>query len=77
MGNFVFNSPPHRHLLRSGVLITCFDTRGLIAASLISATVGSSLGTFGNSMPGIPGAPVRNPELTSEILHDLGLAQKH
>ncbi len=77
MGNFVFNSPPYRHLLRSGVLITCFDTRGLIAASLIPATVGSPPGTFGNSMPGMPRAPVCNPELTSEILHDLGLAQKH
>lgn len=77
MGNFVFNSPPHRHLLRSGVLITCFDTRGLVAASLIPATVGSPPGTFDNSMPGMPSAPVCSPELTSEILHDIGFVQTH
>lgn len=76
MGNFVFNSPPHRHLLRSGVLIVCFDTRSLVAASLIPASVGSPPGTFGNNMPGMPRAPVHNPELTSELLHDLGFAQK-
>lgn len=74
MGNFVFDCPPHRHLLRSGVLVTCFDTRGLVAASLIPAAVGSRPGNFGSRVPGIPMAPASNVALASELRRDLGFA---
>ena len=74
MGNFVFNSPPRRHLFRTGILITCFDTRGLTAASLIAGAVGSHGNPFGSETPGLPRMLLGHDALASEIRADLGFS---
>jgi len=75
MGNFIFNTPPRSHLLRTGILVTCFDTRGLTAASLVPGAITRSGHDSDGGVPGIPQVPDLEPNLVAEITRDLGFPQ--
>jgi hypothetical protein len=54
LGNFVFATPARECLQRTGILIACFDTRGLIAASLVTAAIGHPNSRLTDAPYGLP-----------------------
>lgn len=71
MGNFIFNTPLRPCLLRTGVLMTCFDTRGLVAASVVPAIIGGT-SYSGHATPhGFPAIVNANAPATRKIREDL------
>ncbi len=75
LGNFVFATPPRPHLLRTGVLITCFDTSGLVAASLIPAVIAHPQVRLTGGPPGFPTIVSDSPFLVAQIRQDLGCCE--
>ena len=53
-GNFVFAAPAREYLQRSGILIACFDTRWLVAASVVMAAIGYPGSRLTDAPHGLP-----------------------